>query len=164
MEIAMNVPAVFLWGFVATVFLTTIMSAGQGLGLSRMSIPYLLGTLFTPDHRRAVVIGFVLHFFNGWLFAVIYALIFESLCQSGWMLGVFIALVQALFLLIALMPIMPNFHPRMASEYRGPEPTRALEPPGFLALNYGRCTPLLTIAAHLIYGAIIGAFYQPLCQ
>jgi hypothetical protein len=59
-----------------------------------------------------------------------------------------------------LMPVLPGFHPRMATEQRGPEPTRELEPPGFLALNYGRGTPLLTLLAHLVYGAIIGAFYR----
>jgi hypothetical protein len=48
----------------------------------------------------------------------------------------------------------------MASEQRGPEPTRELEPPGFMALNYGRQTPLITILAHLVYGGILGAFYQ----
>lgn len=159
----MNVQEVLLWGFVATLFLTTILSAGQGLGLSRMSIPYMLGTVFTPDHERAVVIGFALHLVNGWLFALFYALIFESLCLSGWLFGAFIGLVQSLVVLVALMPILPSLHPRMASEHRGPEPTRALEPPGFLALNYGRRTPLITILAHLVYGGIIGAFYQPLC-
>ncbi len=159
----MNLPGVLLWGFVATVFLTTIMAAGQGLGLSRMSIPYMLGTVFTPDHRRAMVVGFALHFFNGWLFALFYALVFEALCQSGLLLGALIGLLQALVVLITLLPILPSLHPRMASEHRGPEPTRALEPPGFLALNYGHRTPLVTILAHLVYGGVIGAFYQPLC-
>jgi hypothetical protein len=159
----MNLPEILLWGFVATVFLTTIMAAAQGFGLSRMSLPYMLGTVFTPDHRRALVIGFVLHFAAGWLFALFYALIFESLCQAGWLLGAAIALVQAIFVLVTLMPLAPSLHPRMAIEHRGPEPTRALEPPGFLALNYGRSTPLVTVAAHLVYGALIGGMYQPLC-
>jgi hypothetical protein len=48
----------------------------------------------------------------------------------------------------------------MASKQRGPEPTRMLEPPGYLAPNYGRRTPLLAVVAHLAYGAIIGGFYQ----
>ena len=48
----------------------------------------------------------------------------------------------------------------MASELRGPEPTKALEPPGFLALNYGRRTPLVTLVAHAVYGLILGAFYH----
>jgi hypothetical protein len=48
----------------------------------------------------------------------------------------------------------------MASEQSGPEPTRMLEPPGFLASHYGRRTPLLVLLAHLVYGVIIGGFYQ----
>ena len=31
---------------------------------------------------------------------------------------------------------------------------------GFLALNYGRRTPLVALLAHVIYGAILGAFYH----
>ena len=48
----------------------------------------------------------------------------------------------------------------MASEQHGPTPTRQLEPPGFLALNYGRRTPISVLVAHLVYGAILGAFYR----
>ena len=34
---------------------------------------------------------------------------------------------------------------------------RRLQPPGFLALNYGYRTPLTTIAAHALYGLVLGA-------
>jgi hypothetical protein len=155
-----NIPSIFLWGFVATVFLTTLMSAAQGLGLSRISLPFMLGTMFTADRDRAMVIGFAFHFVNGWLFALFYALVFESLRMTGWWLGGFIGLVQGLTVLIVLMPILPAVHPRMATEHRGPEPTRALEPPGFMALNYGRRTPAITLIAHLVYGAILGGCYR----
>lgn len=159
----MNLPEILLWGFLATLVLTTIMAAAQGLGLSRMSIPYMLGTAFTPNHDRALVIGFLMHFASGWGFALLYALIFETLCRSSWLLGAGLGLLQALVVLVTLMPIAPSLHPRMASEHRGPEPTRALEPPGFLALNYGRRTPLVTILAHLLYGALLGGLYHPVC-
>ena len=136
---------------------------GPGSRLVTDEYPYLLGTLFTPDHNRALVIGFTLHFASGWVFALFYALVFETLCRASWLLGGGIGLLQALVVLVTLMPIAPSLHPRMASEHRGPEPTRALEPPGFLALNYGRRTPLVTIAAHVVYGALLGALYRPLC-
>jgi hypothetical protein len=48
----------------------------------------------------------------------------------------------------------------MASEQDGPTPTKQLEPPGFMALNYGRRTPITVILAHLVYGGILGAFYR----
>jgi hypothetical protein len=62
--------------------------------------------------------------------------------------------------LVTVMPLLPGLHPRMASEQRGPTPTRQLEPPGFLALNYGYRTPLSVLLAHLAYGTILGTFYE----
>lgn len=156
----MNVESVILGGFVATVVLSTLMAAAQGLGLSRMSLPLMLGTMFTADRRRALLIGFVLHFINGWLFAFFYAWVFEDWGRATWWLGAGIGLMHGLAVLVALMPILPAVHPRMASEGRGPEPTKALEPPGFLALNYGRQTPTITLIAHVVYGAILGGFYR----
>jgi hypothetical protein len=157
----MNLSSILLWGFVATIVLTTIMQGGQSLGLSRMSLPFILGTMFTGNRDRAPMVGFLAHLLNGWIFAFVYAAAFESWGRATWWLGAGIGLVHALAVLIALVPVLPGFHPRMASEQRGPEPTRMLEPPGFLALNYGRRTPLLAIIAHLAYGAIIGGFYRP---
>jgi hypothetical protein len=37
---------------------------------------------------------------------------------------------------------------------------RLLEPPGFLAMNYGYHTPLSTLVARIVYGATLGAFMQ----
>lgn len=156
----MNLESILLWGFVATIVLTAIMQGGQSLGLSRISLPFMLGTMFTASRDRAAMIGFLVHLVAGWLFAAIYALAFESWHRATWWLGAGIGLVHGLAVLVVLMPVLPGFHPRMATEQRGPEPTRELEPPGFLALNYGRRTPLLTLLAHLIYGAILGAFYR----
>lgn len=156
----MNVGSTLLWGFVATIVLTTIMAAAQMFGLSRMSIPFLLGTMFTPNRSRARVVGFLMHLMNGWIFAFIYAFAFESWERATVWLGAAIGVVHVLFVLLAGMPVLPGMHPRMASEERGPEPTRQLQPPGVLALNYGYGTPVAAGIAHLVYGAVLGGFYQ----
>ena len=156
----MNLPSILLWGFVATVVMSTIMSASQQLGFSRMSMPFILGTMFTPHRGPAAVLGFALHLVNGWAFALLYALAFESVGRATWWLGSGIGLIQALFTLVVVLPILPGIHPRMASEEQGPEPTRELEPPGVMGLNYGRRTPLVTMLAHVVYGAIVGGFYR----
>ncbi len=156
----MNLPSVLLWGFVATVVLTGIQSASQGMGFSRMSIPFMVGTMFTPDRSRAVGLGFLAHFFNGWIFAMVYALVFQSLGRANWWLGALGGLAHGLFVLLVLMPLLPGMHPRMASEHHGPTPTRLLQPPGFMALHYGRQTPMVVLAAHVVYGVILGSFYQ----
>jgi hypothetical protein len=49
----------------------------------------------------------------------------------------------------------------MASERSGPRLDAVLEPPGLFALNYGRETPAVTLVAHIIYGALLGAFLTP---
>ncbi len=156
----MNLPSILLWGFLATIVLTSTMAASQGLGLSRMGLPFMLGTMFTPNRGRAGVIGFVAHMVNGWIFALLYALIFESLGKATWLLGAGIGFAHGLVVLVAFMPLIPGIHPRMATERDGPDPTRALEPPGFLALNYGRRTPIIALLAHTMYGLILGAFYH----
>ncbi len=149
-----------LWGFVGTIVLTGLMSATQGLGLTRMSLPYMLGSMFTADRDRAKLVGFGVHLLIGWLFALIYAAAFESWRRATWWLGTLIGLVHGLFVLLTGMPLLPALHPRMASEQHGPTPTRQLEPPGFLALNYGRRTPVSVLLAHLVFGFILGAFYR----
>jgi len=156
----MNWPSSVLWGFVGTVVLTSLLSGGQALGLTRMSFPFMLGTMLVPDRNRAVAIGFALHFLNGWLFAFVYTAAFESWGRAAWWLGAAIGLVQAFFILAVAMPLLPALHPRMASERQGPTPTMQLEPPGFLALHYGRRTPLAVLIAHVAYGALLGAFYH----
>jgi uncharacterized membrane protein YagU involved in acid resistance len=156
----MNWRSSTLWGFVGTVLLTGLMSGSEGLGLTRMSLPFMLGTMFTADRDRAKLLGIGVHLFNGWLLALIYAAAFQSWRRADAWLGAAIGLVHGSFVLLVVMPLLPGLHPRMASEQRGPEPTRQLEPPGFLALNYGRRTPLSVILAHLVYGGILGAFYR----
>jgi hypothetical protein len=156
----MNVGGWLLWGFVATVVLTTLMSGSQGIGVTRMNLPYMLGTMVTAGRDRAKAFGFLLHVVNGWLFSLLYIAAFTSLHRATWWLGAVIGLIHAGFVLSAGMRILPGIHPRMASESYGPTVTRQLEPPGFLARNYGLQTPLSVLVAHITYGAILGAFYR----
>ena len=157
---ALNLPSILLWGFAATLILTTVIVAGQALGWTRIDVPFIVGTIFTSDRDRAKVLGVMLHVVNGWWFAMIYALFFEEMHRATWWLGMGMGLLQGLVVIILLLPALPGFHPRMVSDSRGPEPTRLLEPPGFLTTNYGRLTPVILVAAHALYGLILGAFYS----
>ncbi len=155
----MNLPSIFLWGFAATIVLTGMTIAAQSLGLTRIDLPFIIGTMVTANRDRAKVLGTALHVVNGWVFAVVYALFFQQLHTATWWLGALMGCVQGFFVVVAVLPILPGMHPRMVSDFRGPEPTRLLEPPGFLAVNYGRATPLVLLAAHATYGLILGMFY-----
>lgn len=154
----MNWQATLIWGFAATTILTTIIAGSRGLGFTRMDITFMLGSMFTSDRDKAKVIGFLFHFLNGWIFAFIYAAAFESAQLHTWWFGMAIGLVHSLFVLMSGLELVAAFHPRMASEQHGPDPTRLLEPPGFMAKHYGRETAAVSIIAHMIYGAVLGHF------
>jgi hypothetical protein len=150
---------VALWGFVATLILTTIMYLAQGMGVSRISLPFMIGTAFTGNRDRAEYLGVALHFVLGWSLCLIYAFIFEDLKRSGWVLGLILGTGHGLFMLAVVMSVLPYIHPRMSTEHDRPTPTRMLEPPGFMGLNYGRKTPISTMIAHMAFGTVFGAFY-----
>jgi hypothetical protein len=156
----LNIGSWLLWGFVGTVVLTTLMAASQGLRFTRINLPYIVGTMFTPSRDRAKLLGFGIHVLNGWAFSLLYVAAFEAWDRASAPLGAAIGLVHASFVLTSGMRILPGLHPRMASEEQGPSVTRQLEPPGFLALNYGVRTPMSVLLAHVVFGAILGAFYR----
>jgi uncharacterized membrane protein YagU involved in acid resistance len=156
----MNWLSWLLWGFVGTVVLTAILGGSQGLGLTRMNLPYMLGTMITPNRDRAKWIGALIHFANGWVFSLVYVAAFHAWDMATWWLGALTGLVHASFVLTVLMPVLPGMHPRMANEQYGPTVVRQLEPPGFLALHYGIQTPISVVIAHLVFGAVLGTFYS----
>jgi hypothetical protein len=149
-----------LSGFVATLALSTLLSTSQGLGLTRMNLPYLIGTVVSPKREKARVYGFAIHLVNGLIFSILYVLIFETTHRANWWFGALIGVAHALMVLTVGMSLMPGLHPRMASEQHGPNANRLLEPPGFMALNYGIQTPISVFLAHAVFGAILGSLYH----
>ena len=149
-----------VFGLIATAILTGTMSGAQILRRSRMDLPFLLGSMFVADFDRARLAGFLVHLGIGQAFALVYAAAFALLGMASWWLGAVFGLVHGLIALVVLVPLLAGLHPRMASDRSGPE-LPMLEPPGPLALNYGRETPLVTIAAHVLYGALLGLLLKP---
>jgi hypothetical protein len=149
-----------LWGLIATVAMTSILEASRGLGFSRTSLPFLVGTFLVGNRRWALILGFALYTIGGWLFAFLYYFLFASVAIYTWWLGALAGLLHGIFLLVAVLPLLPFVHPRMASEYHGATTMRQLEPPGFLAMNYGYGTPLATLLGQTLYGTTLGSFLQ----
>jgi hypothetical protein len=155
----MSIWATLAGGFVGTVVLTTMMRAASELHLTRMDLPFLLGTAITTDRTRAKALGYLAHFFFGLLFALGYYAIFVALDYDGWILGALLGLVHGLFAGTALVNVLlPTVHPRMGTTFTASGSAPLLEPPGFLLRNYGRATPVVTVLAHVAYGSIVGGF------
>lgn len=155
----MSIWSALAGGFAGTIVLTSALSGASELRLTRMDLPFLLGTAMSSDRMRAKLIGYALHFVAGLVFALAYFGLFAILGRAGWRLGMLFGLVHALFAGTVLVNvILPVVHPRIGTFYSAANSEAFLEPPGFMLMNYGRATPIVTLLAHLLYGAIVGAF------
>lgn len=144
-------------GFAGTLVLTTVLRAANEMSLTRIDLPFLLGTALTTDRRRAKALGYLLHFAFGQLFAFGYLGLFVAIGRSGWTLGAALGLAHGLFSVTALVNVLlPAVHPRMGSTYTAAGSSPLLEPPGFMMRNYGARTAEITVAAHIVYGALVG--------
>ena len=52
--------------------------------------------------------------------------------------------------------ILPVIHRRIGTPETAANEIALIEPPGFLMLNYGRNTFVVTLVSHAVYGAIVG--------
>jgi hypothetical protein len=144
-------------GFVGTLVLTTILRASSELRRTRIDLPFLLGTMFTSDRKRAKALGYLVHFFFGFAFALGYLAIFWSIGRSGWLLGAVLGVLHAAFAGTALVNVLlPVVHPRMGDPSTAADRVALLESPGFMMTNYGAATPVVMVIAHIAYGAIVG--------
>jgi hypothetical protein len=155
----MSIEGVLAGGFLGTLVLTTALRAANELGLTRVDLPFVLGTALTPDRGRAKAWGYLMHLVAGELFALVYYAIFVAIDSSGWLLGALFGLLHGIVSTTALVNVLlPVVHPRMGSTLTAADSSPLLEPPGFLMRNYGRGTPVVALLAHVAYGAIVGGF------
>jgi hypothetical protein len=144
-------------GFLGTLVLSTMLRAASELSFTRMDLPFLLGTSVTEDRRRAKIYGYLFHFALGLSFAVLYGVCFAAIGRSGALLGALVGALHALFTSTVLVNvILPIVHRHIGTPETAADEIALLEPPGFLMLNYGRNTFLVTLASHVVYGAIVG--------
>lgn len=146
-------------GFAGTLVLTTVLRTASELRLTRMDLPFLLGTMVSADRSRAKAIGYLAHFVMGEIFALGYYGVFVALGRHDWWLGAVFGLGQGLFAGTALISVLlPLVHPRMGTASSDFATVALLEPPGFMARNYGLQTPTVSLLAHVCYGTIIAVF------
>ena len=140
-----------------TLVLSTALRLGSELRLTRMDLPFLVGTMLTADRERAKVLGWLAHAAAGLGFGLIYAGVFAATGRSGWLFGALLGLLHGLVSGTAGMEtLLPFAHRRIGSASTASAEAPVLEPPGFLMLNYGRGTPIVNAVAHVAYGALVG--------
>ena len=144
-------------GVIGTLAMSTIIKTATEIGITRMDFALLLGTAFTTNRRKARAIGYTVYFLIGVGFAEAYGAFFAIVGHGSWTLGALLGALHAIFVATVLVTVLlPVVHPRMATPDTAANDITLIEPPGFLMRNYGRSTFVVTLVAHMVYGALVG--------
>jgi hypothetical protein len=147
-------------GLFGTLILTTIIRLGIECRLTRMDLALLLGTVVTQDRRKARAFGYLFYVVLGVVFAFGYNALFTVVGSHAWWLGALVGAAHAIFLATVIVVLLPVIHPLMGTAETAANEFALIEPPGFLMLNYGRSTFLITLAAHMVYGAVVASTFN----
>ena len=97
---------ILVGGFLGTLVLTTMMRGASELGLTRMDLAFLLGTVVTDHRRKAKAFGYAAHFVMGLAIAFVYAACFAAVGRSSWWLGGLFGALHALFVSTVLVNVL----------------------------------------------------------
>jgi hypothetical protein len=149
-------------GLVGTLVLTSVLRAATELHLTRIDLPFLLGTAVTDDRTAAKALGYAIHVLFGELFTIVYFALFASLGRHDWWLGALFGAGHGVFAgTILISVLLPLVHPRMGSELSDATESPLIEAPGFLGLNYGPQTASVGLLAHILFGITVALFAPP---
>jgi hypothetical protein len=139
-----------LAGLVGTAALTLALALGPSLGAPAVNLPLWDGTFFTLNLTWAVAFGYVVHFTIGVLLALVFQRrLRDRLSGEPWLRGAVFGLLVWAVLMVVGLPLFDVLDPLVSNGL--------LPSPGFFALGLGPTAPVMLLAAHLIYGAVVGS-------
>ena len=140
----MNVSVALLAGVLGTIVMTMLMLIGPRMGMPKMDMPGMLGTMVAPPGAAAQALGGVMHLVMGAIVAIFYALAWSwGLGSPNWAGGGLLGLAHGVVAAI-LMPVMTRMHPR------NPESAG------------GAMTVVGILMGHLVFGLVVAWVYGAL--
>jgi hypothetical protein len=152
-EVIMDVLAAVIAGLVGTAVISMVMWLGPRMGMPRMAIWELLGSMFTKDGNTAL--GWIAHFMMGTIFAIIYAALWGAgVGSANAGSGALFGLVHWLAVGLA-MGMVPAMHAGMRAG--------TVQAPGLYMLNAGGLMSFMGgLLGHVIYGVVVALVYGAL--
>jgi len=130
----------------ATAAMTMLMYLAPRMGLPKMDIPGMLGSMFTSNKGTATGLGMVLHFMMGVIFALIYALVWSlGIGSPTWIWGLIFGALHAVGVIV-VMPVIVRLHPRSPEVGSGPRAAVGI------------------LMAHLLFGLVVALVYAAFVQ
>lgn len=117
----MNLISAIISGLAGTLVMTVLMYMAPAMGMPKMDILGMLGTMFSPKQGVARVIGVLAHFMMGAVFAIVYALLWSlGIGSPTWLWGIIFGAVHAVVAMV-MIPVMMKMHPRPSQMESGPK-------------------------------------------
>lgn len=146
----MSILGAIVAGLVGTVIITMVMNMAPQMGMPKMDIVGMLGSMFSPEGNRTV--GWAMHLMMGVVFAIIYALLWNTgLGSVGLLWG---ALFGAAHWIVAgaMMGGMSMMHAGVKAG--------TVEAPGVFMLNSGGAMAFMGgLIGHIIFGPVVALVY-----
>jgi hypothetical protein len=149
----MNILSAVIAGVVASLVFSIVLAMAPRMGMPRMDIVSLLGSMFSAKSNQAL--GWMMHLMMGIVFALIYAFLWSSgISGATWVGGLIFGAVQ--WLVVGMvMGMMPMMHVGIKSG--------AVKAPGlWMTSNGGIMAFMGGLVGHLIFGTVIALSYAAL--
>jgi hypothetical protein len=141
-----------VWGVVAAVAFALVAMMGRTVGMTRMDLLDLLGSLVAaPRTAASQGLGAVVHLANGAVLAIAwaYGTALGGLSANVWTGLAWGAVLWVLALL--MLSTIGSVHPAIRAGRQ--------DDPGLAATNFGPMTPAGILVSHLVWGAVLGLGY-----
>jgi len=151
-ERKMNILNAAIAGVVSTVIFTLILMMAPKMGMPKMDIVSLLGSMFGSPNP---LLGWVMHLMMGIIFALIYAFLWANgIGAATWSSGLVFGAAHWLIVGVA-MAMIPMMH---AGIKNGTVPA-----PGLWMTNNGGAMAFMGgLVGHMIFGAVVALVYAAL--
>lgn len=145
----MDIISAVISGLVGTIAISAVMAMAPLMGMPKMDIVGMLSTMFGKPNK---VLGWIMHFMMGVVFALIYAFLWSiGIGSAGWLSGLIFGAVHWLVvgLMMAMIPVM---HVGIKNG--------DVEAPGLWMTNQGGVLAFIGgLMGHMIFGLVAALVY-----
>jgi hypothetical protein len=149
----MNILNAIVAGIVATVVFSAVLLMAPKMGMPKMDIVSLLGSMFSARSNQAL--GWMMHLMMGIVFALLYAFLWSAgISGATWLGGLIFGAVQ--WLVVGMvMGMIPMLHVGIKSG--------VIKAPGLWMTNTGGLMAFMGgLAGHMIFGTVLALSYAAL--
>ncbi len=146
----MNIIGAIVAGVVGTIVMSMIMLMAPMMGMPKMAIWEMLGSMFSKDGNN--VLGWAMHFMMGVIFAIIYAALWAfGIGSATWANGLVFGAVHWLIagLMMGGVPMM----------HAGVKAGTVKAPGLYMTANGGMMSFVGGLIGHAVYGLVVALVY-----